>query len=61
MALDPRLLEILACPSCKGKLQYRSGATVLICRGERLAYPIIDGIPQLLDEQARPATEEELS
>ena len=51
--MDPRLLDILACPLCKGPLVYRAAALVLVCRADRLAYPIRDGIPVMLDEEAR--------
>jgi uncharacterized protein YbaR (Trm112 family) len=58
--LDKKLLEILVCPLCKGKLVYRKEAGELICRADRLAYPIRDGIPVMLEEEARrlPADEE---
>jgi uncharacterized protein YbaR (Trm112 family) len=51
--MDPRLLDILACPLCKGPLVYRAAAQVLVCRADRLAYPIRDGVPVMLDEEAR--------
>jgi uncharacterized protein YbaR (Trm112 family) len=41
------------CPACKGPLQYARDAALLICRAERLSYPIRDGIPVLLEEEAR--------
>lgn len=58
--MDKRLLDILACPVCKGKLHYDKAAGELICRVDRLAYPIRDGIPVMLEEEARalPADEE---
>jgi uncharacterized protein YbaR (Trm112 family) len=52
-SVDPRLLEILVCPLCKGKLVYRKGAAELVCRADRLAYPVKDGIPVMLEEEAR--------
>jgi uncharacterized protein YbaR (Trm112 family) len=52
-SVDPRLLEILVCPLCKGKLVYRKGAAELVCRVDRLAYPVKDGIPVMLEEEAR--------
>jgi len=52
-AADPRLLEILVCPLCKGKLVYRREANELICRPDRLAFPVKDGIPVMLEEEAR--------
>jgi uncharacterized protein YbaR (Trm112 family) len=51
--LDNKLLEILACPICKGPLQYHRDAEVLVCRADRLAYPVRDGIPVMLEEEAR--------
>lgn len=51
--MDTRLLEVLACPACKAPLQYVRDAAVLVCRAERLSYPIRDGIPVLLEEEAR--------
>jgi len=58
--MDKRLLEILRCPVCKGALHYDKAADELICRIDRLAYPIRDGIPVMLVEEARhlPAEEE---
>ena len=51
--MDTRLLEILACPVCKGPLQYRRDQSVLVCRVDRLAYPIRDDVPVMLEEEAR--------
>lgn len=56
---DPRLLEILVCPQTKGPLEYDREAKELISRSARLAYPIRDGIPIMLPEEARPLTDEE--
>jgi len=58
--MDTKLLDILACPVCKGSLEYRKEAAELICRIDRLAYPIRDDIPVMLEEEARqiPADEE---
>jgi len=58
--MDKKLLEILVCPVCKGKLVYRKDAGELICKVDRLAFPIRDGIPVMLVEEARelPADEE---
>ena len=50
--MDTRLLDVLACPACKGPLVYAKSAAVLICRADRLAYPIKDGIPIMLEEEA---------
>ncbi len=53
-ALDPRLLEILVCPVTKGPLTYDRDAGELISPRARLAYPIRDGIPIMLPDEARP-------
>ena len=53
MEFDRELLEILACPSCHGGLEYVEAAPELICRACRLAYPVKDGIADLLPESAR--------
>ena len=58
--MDTKLLDILACPLCKGPLQYSKSNQVLVCRADRLAYPIRDGIPVMLEEQARTLSDEEL-
>lgn len=55
--VDKKLLEILVCPLCKGKLILKEDE--LICRFDRLAYPIRDGIPVMLDNEARPISLEE--
>ena len=52
-AIDPRLLEILVCPLCKGPLVYRREAAELVCRADRLAFPVKDGIPVMLEDDAR--------
>ncbi|MCL1113177.1 MULTISPECIES: Trm112 family protein [Shewanella] len=54
MAFDKKLLEIVACPVCKGKLEYDKTAQQLICKFDKLAYPITDGIPVLLENRAVP-------
>lgn len=51
--MDAKLLEILVCPLCKGKLLYRKEQQELICKADRLAYPIRDGIPVMLENEAR--------
>ncbi len=51
--VDPRLLEILVCPITKGLLEYDRDAQELVSRQARLAYPIRDGIPIMLPEEAR--------
>ena len=55
--IDPRLLEILVCPLTKATLQYDAGRQELVSRQARLAYPIRDGIPIMLPEEARPLEE----
>ncbi len=52
--IDPRLLEVLVCPLTKGPLEYDRTAGELISRKAGLAYPIRDGIPIMLPEEARP-------
>jgi len=51
--LDTRLLEILACPLCKGPLLNQAAAQVLVCRADRLAFPVRDGVPVMLETEAR--------
>jgi len=51
--MDKRLLDILACPVCKGPLVHLRDEAVLVCRADRLAFPIKDGIPVMLEEEAR--------
>lgn len=57
--MDYRLLEIVACPVCNGKLQFQSSTQELICKADGLAYPVRDGIPVLLENEARSLTAEE--
>lgn len=58
--IDPKLLEILACPICKSPLRYQKKAQELICRADRLAFPIRDSIPVMLEDEARHLSLEEL-
>jgi len=51
--MDKNLLEILACPVCKGELLFDKDNQELICKFDRLVYPIIDGIPVMLESRAR--------
>jgi len=51
--VDTRLLDILVCPLCKGNLVYRKAEQELICKADRLGFPIRDGIPVMLEEDAR--------
>jgi uncharacterized protein YbaR (Trm112 family) len=61
--VDPKLLEILVCPLCKGPLVYRKDARPaageLLCKADRLGFPIKDGIPVMLEEDARKLPPEE--
>ena len=54
MTLPPELLQILVCPKCKGELEYRVSPEALICRACRLVYPVEDGIPIMLIDEAKP-------
>jgi uncharacterized protein YbaR (Trm112 family) len=51
--MDKKLLDILVCPLCKGPLVYRKDANELLCKPCRLAYPIRDEIPVMLEDEAR--------
>lgn len=51
--MDARLLEILACPLCKGPLVHHRDQAVLVCRLDRLAFPVRDDVPVMLEEEAR--------
>ena len=57
--MDARLLEILVCPLCKGPLDYRKPAQELVCKLCRLAFPIRDDIPVMLEDEARQLSAEE--
>ena len=57
--MDARLLEILVCPVCKGPLDYRKAKQELVCRACKLAYPVRDDIPVMLEEEARQLSHEE--
>ena len=59
-SVDKKLLDILACPICKGPLVYHKDENELICKVDRLAYPVREGIPVMLEDEARqlPADEE---
>jgi len=58
--MDNKLLDILVCPLCKGPLLYKKAQAELICKPCRLAYPVKDAIPVMLEDEARklPAEEE---
>lgn len=56
--IDDQLLEILICPNCRGEVEYREDADEIVCVGEcRYAYPVVDGIPHMLVEEARKPSE----
>jgi len=57
--MDARLLEILVCPVCKGPLDYRKAQSELLCKACRLAYPIKDDIPVMLEDEARAFSSDE--
>ena len=57
--MDKRLLDILVCPLCKGPLVFDREAQELICKADRLAYPIRDDIPVMLADEARRLAEDE--
>lgn len=58
--MEKAILEILVCPVCKGPLIYRNEANELICKADRFAYPILDGIPVMLADEARRLTLDEV-
>lgn len=60
MAFDKSLLEVIACPVCKGKLVYQEQSEQLICRFDHLAYPIKENIPVLLENEATKVALEEM-
>ena len=57
--MDNKLLDILACPLCKGPLQWHREAQVLVCRADRLAFPVREDTPIMLEEEARALTSED--
>lgn len=57
--MDKKLLDILVCPVCKGPLKWRKSEKELVCKADRLAYPVRDGIPVMLEEEARALEAEE--
>lgn len=58
--MDKKLLELLVCPVTKGPLEYHPEKQELVSRSARLAYPIRDGLPVMLEQEARTLTDEEL-
>jgi uncharacterized protein len=59
--VDKKLLDILVCPICKGQLRYDKAKAELVCKADRLAYPIRDDIPVMLEDEARRLGEDEIS
>jgi tetraacyldisaccharide 4'-kinase len=57
--MDTRLLDILVCPICKGSLVYRAAQAELLCKADRLAFAVRDGIPVMLEDEARKLAPEE--
>ena len=57
--MDARLLEILVCPVCKGSLDFRKTNQELVCKACKLAYPVRDDIPVMLEEEARQLSHDE--
>lgn len=58
--MDTKLLELLVCPVTKGPLDYDRSKQELVSRSARLAYPVRDGLPVMLESEARVLTDEEL-
>ena len=54
MSLDPKILDIIACPKCKGRLESKPDGSALLCRACRLSYAVVDEIPNLITEDAKP-------
>ena len=59
--MNDKLLDMLACPICKAPLEHRPTGGILVCRAERLAFPIRDGIPVLLEDEARSMSQAEVA
>jgi uncharacterized protein YbaR (Trm112 family) len=57
--MDARLLDILVCPICKANLDYRKAEAELVCKPCKLAFPVRDDIPIMLEDEARPLNSEE--
>jgi len=58
--MDARLLDILVCPVCKANLEYRKAESELVCKPCKLAFPVRDDIPVMLEDQARSLDPEEV-
>lgn len=52
--METRLLQILVCPVCKGSLDYQKDKQELVCKKDKLAYPVKDGVPVMLADEAKP-------
>ena len=59
--MDKKLLEILVCPVCKGQLRFDKAKAELVCKVDRLAYPIRDDIPVMVEDEGRRIPDEEIS
>ena len=59
--MDKRLLDILVCPVTKAPLVWDADKQELLCKVSRLAYPVRDGIPVMLEDQARPLSDDEVA
>jgi len=59
--MNEKLLELLVCPECKGKLMWQAASQELYCVADRLAFPVRDDIPVMLIAEARPLTDEDLA
>ncbi len=57
--MDKKLLDILACPVCKGPLVYLKKQNELVCKADKLAFPVRDDIPVMLEEEARQISSDE--
>jgi len=58
--MDARLLDILVCPICKANLEYRKAEAELVCKPCRLAFPVRDGIPIMLQDEVCPFAADEI-
>lgn len=58
--MDTKLLDILVCPICKGPLDYLKDRQALVCKADRLSFPVRDGIPVMLEEEAQELTATEV-
>lgn len=55
VALDERLMEVLACPSCKGSLEHKDRRKAVVCLSCYLQYPVVDGVPVMLVSESKQA------